>query len=63
MEDLSASSPPSPPLTFPTLPPQPPAKDPEALYAPYTDDPEAGYETGMMLQTQRRMMDGSCELV
>jgi len=57
VEDLPAPDPPSPPLTFLTSPPQPPAKDPEAIYAPYTDDPEAGYEPGIMLQTQRRMMD------
>lgn len=30
------------------------------MYSPYTDDPEAGapYDPGMMLQTQKRMMDG-----
>jgi syntaxin 8 len=59
--DPPASSSSSPPIA-PTLPPQPPVKDPESFYAPYTDDPEAGYEPGMMLQTQRRMMSGSCEL-
>jgi syntaxin 8 len=57
LEDRSASSSSTPPA----LPPQPLAKDPDPLYAPYTDDPEAGYEPGIMLQTQRRMMDGSSE--
>jgi hypothetical protein len=38
-----------------------PAKDSEPVYARYTDDPEVGYgDPGIMLQTQRRMMDGSC---
>jgi len=56
----SSSSPsPSPPSSLaPTPPLKPPAKDPEPIYSPYTDDPEAGYhEDGIMLQTQRRMMD------
>ncbi|KAF8066793.1 syntaxin-like protein [Lyophyllum atratum] len=61
-EDPSASSSspsPSPPSSLaPTPPPKPPAKDTEPVYSPYTDDPEAGYhESGIMLQTQRRMMD------
>ncbi|KAF8234513.1 hypothetical protein L208DRAFT_828805 [Tricholoma matsutake] len=54
-EDPVGSSP--SPLTVPTLPLQPPAKDSEPFYAPYTDDPEAGYGPGIMLQTQRRMID------
>jgi syntaxin 8 len=54
VEELSA---PSPPPVIPTPPPQPPAKDAEPFYTPYTDDPEAGYEPGIMLQTQRRMID------
>jgi syntaxin 8 len=42
----------------PVLIPQPPQpKDSEPVYSPYTDDPEAGYDPGIMLQTQKRMMD------
>lgn len=32
----------------------------EPSYAPYTDDPEAGPDPGIMLQEQRRLMDGAC---
>jgi syntaxin 8 len=32
-------------------------RDSEPVYSPYTDDPEAGYDPGIMLQTQKRMMD------
>ncbi|KAF7979335.1 hypothetical protein HWV62_42753 [Athelia sp. TMB] len=34
-------------------------REAEPVYSPYTDDPEAGepYDPGMMLQTQKRMMD------
>jgi len=39
----------------PIVIPQP--KDSEPVYSPYTDDPEAGYDPGIMLQTQKRMMD------
>jgi len=37
----------------------PPPKDSEPVYSPYTDDPEAqgGYDPGIMLQTQKQMMD------
>lgn len=60
-EDVPSSSSPSPPASLaPTPPPKLPTKDTEPLYSPYTDDPEAGHqEPGIMLQTQRRMMDGS----
>lgn len=30
----------------------------EAIYTPYTDDPEAGMHPSILLQEQRRMMDG-----
>ncbi|KAF5381654.1 hypothetical protein D9615_005477 [Tricholomella constricta] len=58
-EPSSSSPSPSPPSSVaPTPPPKPPAKETEAVYSPYTDDPEAGYhEPGIMLQTQRRMID------
>jgi syntaxin 8 len=38
----------------------PPPIDSEPVYSPYTDDPEAqsGYDPGIMLQTQKQMMDG-----
>jgi hypothetical protein len=62
VEEPSASSSPSPPRVVPIPPPQPPAKTAEPIYTPYTDDPEAGYEPGIMLQTQRRMIDGMCPL-
>lgn len=58
LEDTPSSTP-SPLPTPPDFPPKPPAKDAEPLYSPYTDDPEAGYEPGIMLQTQRNMMNGS----
>ena len=43
----------------------PPPKDPEPVYSPYTDDPEAqgGYNPGIMLQTQKQMMDGKSTLL
>ncbi|TRM55981.1 hypothetical protein BD626DRAFT_267873 [Schizophyllum amplum] len=39
-----------------SLIPQVPSRSPEPL-TPYTDDPEAGEDPGIMLQTQRQMMD------
>jgi len=42
---------------FSFSPPTPPMKNPEPAYARYTDDPEMGYEPGIMLQAQRRMMN------
>ncbi|RDB26827.1 Syntaxin-61 [Hypsizygus marmoreus] len=50
---------PSPPTSLaPTPPSKLPAKDSEPLYSPYTDDPEAGHhEPGIMLQTQRQLMN------
>ncbi|KAG5635205.1 hypothetical protein H0H81_012055 [Sphagnurus paluster] len=65
-EQASSSSPspstsPPPPTSVAPPPPStllPAARDAEPVYSPYTDDPEAGYhEPGIMLQTQRRMMD------
>ncbi|KAF9465867.1 hypothetical protein BDZ94DRAFT_1252436 [Collybia nuda] len=57
VEDTTSLTP-SPPTTPPSdFPPNPPAKDGESLYSPYTDDPEAGYEPGMIMETQRQMMD------
>lgn len=57
----SSSSPDPSPSLVPTPPPKLPARDTEPIYSPYTDDPEVGYdEPGIMLQTQRRMMDGLC---
>lgn len=45
----------------PSVEPPPPPPKTEPIFTPYTDDPEAGYEEepGVMLQTQRQMMDGS----
>ncbi|KAL0958823.1 hypothetical protein HGRIS_014142 [Hohenbuehelia grisea] len=42
---------------LPTLPPPPPAKDTEPVYTPYTDDPDTEGDPGIMLQTQRRLMN------
>ncbi|KAG5642262.1 hypothetical protein DXG03_003339 [Asterophora parasitica] len=56
----STSPSPPPPLSLaPTPPPlRAPTKETEPVYSPYTDDPEAGHHApGIMLQTQRRMMD------
>jgi hypothetical protein len=36
-----------------------PARDSEGVYTPYADDPEAGPEPSIMLQEQRRLMDGT----
>lgn len=59
-DDVSSLSPSSPPTSLaPTLPLTLPPKEPEPepLYSPYTDDPEAAYgESGIMLQTQQRMI-------
>ena len=53
-----------PTLPAPVHPPTLPVQDPEPLYSPYTDDPEANLgEPGIMLQTQRRMIDGSSFLL
>ncbi|KAF4566303.1 hypothetical protein EYR36_011721 [Pleurotus pulmonarius] len=42
---------------LPLIPPPPPSKDTEPIYTPYTDDPQGDADPGIMLQTQRRLMD------
>ncbi|KAF4585045.1 hypothetical protein EYR40_001879 [Pleurotus pulmonarius] len=42
---------------LPLIPPPPPSKDTEPMYTPYTDDPQGDADPGIMLQTQRRLMD------
>lgn len=42
---------------LPLIPPPPPSKDTEPTYTPYTDDPQGDADPGIMLQTQRRLMD------
>ncbi|KAK0444209.1 uncharacterized protein EV420DRAFT_1622763 [Desarmillaria tabescens] len=41
------------------LPPPPtPSKSQEQVYTPYTDDPDPDLEAGILLQEQRRLIDG-----
>ena len=52
------------PPTAPSPPRVPSPPMPSNTFTPYTDDPDAsGHESNeMMLQTQRRIMDGPCSL-
>lgn len=52
---LFSPSPVSPPNLFPPPPATKEVKEP--IYAPYTDDPELGLDPGIMLQTQRHLMN------
>ncbi|EDQ99814.1 syntaxin-like protein [Laccaria bicolor S238N-H82] len=52
---VASPSPVSPPNLFPPPPATREVKEP--IYAPYADDPELGPDPGIMLQTQRHLMN------
>ncbi|KIY52194.1 hypothetical protein FISHEDRAFT_35906 [Fistulina hepatica ATCC 64428] len=47
----------SPAASTSSLKPIPPSPDSDDLYTPYTDDPDYDQDPGILLQTQRTMMD------
>ena len=64
MLSVSSLERPIPEPPFASSPPMAPSPAPGDTFTPYTDDPDAsGYESNeMMLQSQRRIMDGPCLL-
>jgi len=57
VESLEKPKPTLTPSSTSSTPPSFPANKAEPVYARYKDDPEVGQEPGIMLQTQRRMMN------